>query len=168
MSVQVQEFQSAAAQTAHQRAVRARLLGQPRPVVRVEPAPAPEPPPPPEPIPAPRRPLVFTFLPDDQPPPRKQVYAFEIRNMVAEHYGLTIEEIIGHNRHQRYVRPRHIAIFLMMKCTGMSSPRIGNLLGGRDHSTILVAEQRLRAKIAADPQLAAEIAELTAKVEARR
>lgn len=143
-------------------------LSPPPKLVALDLPPAPPPPPPPEPPTISVTPPTCPPPPDDPVPPRKQIYAFEVRNLVAERYGLTIEELISHNRSHCYVRPRHIAIYLMMHLTGMSSPRIGKLLGGRDHSTIICAMQNMRRRLGTDEHLAAEVEDLTRTIEARR
>lgn len=59
-----------------------------------------------------------------------------IRAVVADQYGITVDELIGPRRDLRYVRPRHAAIHLACRLTPHSLNTIGRLFGNRDHSTI--------------------------------
>jgi len=65
-----------------------------------------------------------------------------IINAIADEFGLTVREMIGHSRDAKYVRPRHIAAGLMIELTQMSLPAIGRQLGGRDHTTIINSRTR--------------------------
>jgi len=68
-----------------------------------------------------------------------------IQNIVAEHFGLQVEELKAPTRTQAILRARHIAIYLMRKHTHMSLNEIGSHFGQRDHSTILHACQKIEA-----------------------
>ncbi|MEI6789654.1 MAG: ORF6N domain-containing protein [Myxococcaceae bacterium] len=68
-----------------------------------------------------------------------------IQNIVAEHFGLQVEELKAPTRTQAILRARHIAIYLMRKHTHMSFNEIGWHFGQRDHSTVLHACQKIEA-----------------------
>jgi hypothetical protein len=68
---------------------------------------------------------------------------------VSEQYGVSIEDIISPRRDAKYVRPRQIVMYRMCKETDWSLPRIGRLLGNRDHTTVIHARNKIEALIAA-------------------
>jgi len=67
----------------------------------------------------------------------KQITAELIMRTVSEYYGLSLSEMTGTTRKREITVPRQIAIYLTREMTGMSLPQIGNVFGGRDHTTIL-------------------------------
>ena len=85
----------------------------------------------------------------------------KIQRAVAEHFGLTRDELLGRSRQQSVVRPRQIAIYLAKKLTRRSLPDLGRRFGGRDHTTIIHAIRRIEALCETDEQLQSEIAHLT-------
>ena len=67
----------------------------------------------------------------------KQITAELIMNTVCDYYGLTIDDMTGPTRKREITVPRQIAMYLTREMTGMSLPQIGNVFGGRDHTTVL-------------------------------
>jgi chromosomal replication initiator protein len=55
----------------------------------------------------------------------------------AAHFGLSREDLVGKSRSRPLTTARHVAMYLMRECTGLSLVRIGEIFGGRDHSTVL-------------------------------
>ncbi|MEW6059619.1 MAG: chromosomal replication initiator protein DnaA [Actinomycetota bacterium] len=53
----------------------------------------------------------------------------------AKYFGLSTEDLVSHNRSRPLTTARHVAMFLVRECTGMSLPKIGEMFGGRDHTT---------------------------------
>ena len=76
-------------------------------------------------------------------PRRQELGADEIVDHVARHFGLEVSEVKGRSRKRVVARPRQIAMYLIREETGASLPQIGDLLGGRDHSTILYGCERV-------------------------
>lgn len=68
---------------------------------------------------------------------QKKVTAELIMQTVGDYYGVTINEMIGPTRKREITVPRQIAMYLTREMTGMSLPQIGNVFGGRDHTTVL-------------------------------
>ena len=68
-------------------------------------------------------------------------------NTVAEHYDITPEDIIGTKRNSKVVYPRQIAMYLCKNMTGVSLENIGELLGGRDHSTVIHGINKVEAEL---------------------
>ncbi|RDI95244.1 chromosomal replication initiator protein DnaA [Meiothermus sp. QL-1] len=68
----------------------------------------------------------------------------EILKAVAEYYGLRPEEIRGSGRRKEVVIPRQVAMYLVRELTHASLPEIGQFFGGRDHTTVLYAIQKIQ------------------------
>jgi len=77
----------------------------------------------------------------------------QIVSAVARHYNLSEEQLTGPSRARAVSVPRQLAMFLIREETGTSLPRIGALLGGRDHTTILHGCEKISAQIETDEQL---------------
>lgn len=97
------------------------------------------------------------------PPQTKRLKLKQIFEVVAAEYGATIAEIKGEARCSRYVRPRHVAIYLATKHTGLSMAAIGRVLN-RDHTTIIHACRKTKKRLASEPILASIIAKLEAEL----
>jgi chromosomal replication initiator protein len=76
-------------------------------------------------------------------PQRSQLTSEQIMEQVASHFGIEIAALQGRGRSRTVARPRQIAMYLIREETGESLPRIGALLGGRDHTTILYGCERI-------------------------
>ena len=80
---------------------------------------------------------VATALDNVHPPRHHKLAPERIIETVASHFGTTISQLEGPSRRRVVVRPRQIAMYLMRNEAGMSLPKIGEMLGGRDHTTVL-------------------------------
>ena len=73
----------------------------------------------------------------------------EIMEKVCNHYGVSQQSAFGKSRKRNYVQVRQVSMYLAQKHTKMPASRIGQLIGGRDHSTVIhscnTIEQRLKA-----------------------
>ena len=67
----------------------------------------------------------------------KQITAELIMKTVSDYYGLSLNDMTGSARKREVTVPRQIAMYLTREMTGMSLPQIGNVFGGRDHTTVL-------------------------------
>ena len=61
----------------------------------------------------------------------------DILEVVASHSEIKIDDLVGQNRSAKIAAPRQIAMYILSQYVKVSSPQIGELLGGRDHSTVL-------------------------------
>ena len=85
-------------------------------------------------------PMVQTLLKDVSPISDDQVIApIDIINTIASYYKITPDEIFGQSRTAGIVRARQIAMYLCREQTNLSLPKIGQLFGGRDHTTVMYA-----------------------------
>lgn len=76
----------------------------------------------------------------------------------ARHSGYTVHEIKSHRVRAPLVRMRHIVMYLSYRLTSLSFPMIANLMGGRDHSTVLHGVNKIERLIKSDDRMAADIA----------
>ncbi len=67
-----------------------------------------------------------------------------ILRVTAEAYGLTVTELVGPSRKQPLAQCRQVAMYLCRELTSLSLPRIGDVFGGRDHTTVMYAIDRVK------------------------
>jgi chromosomal replication initiator protein len=91
-------------------------------------------------------------------PKKRQVTPERIAMAVADYYGVQMEALRGQKRDKAIVMPRQVAMFLMRAETDVSLLRIGAELGGRDHSTVLHACDKITRESAINDELRREIA----------
>jgi chromosomal replication initiator protein len=91
-------------------------------------------------------------------PKKRQVTPERIARAVADYYGVPMDVLQGQKRDKAIVMPRQIAMFLMREETDVSLLRIGAELGGRDHSTVLHACDKITRESAVNDELRREIA----------
>jgi len=91
--------------------------------------------------------------------PKKRVVTPErIATAVSEYYGVQMDALRGQKRDKAIVVPRQIAMFLMREETDVSLLRIGAELGGRDHSTVLHACDKINRELAVNDELRRDVA----------
>ena len=81
----------------------------------------------------------------------------QIAQAVAEYYHISMEDMCGKQRDKHIVMPRQVAMYLMRQETQASLLEIGAMFGGRDHSTVLHACEKIDRTINLDPTLRREI-----------
>ncbi len=69
-----------------------------------------------------------------------------IIEIVADHYGISVDQMISKTRSANIVRPRQIAMFLCRQMVDSPLDAIGSLLGGRDHTTIIHGTKKIQAE----------------------
>jgi chromosomal replication initiator protein len=82
----------------------------------------------------------------------------------ARYFGMAVDELISPNRSRTLVNARQIAMYLCRELTDLSLPRIGSLFGGRDHSTVIHATNKIGALMAERRSTYNQIQELTARI----
>lgn len=85
--------------------------------------------------------------------PRQQLTPARIIDAVAEHYNVTLEDLHGKGRDKAIVIPRQVAMYLVREETTVSLERIGHLLGGRDHTTVMHGYEKISDEMGRDHQL---------------
>lgn len=80
-------------------------------------------------------------------PQRRDVVPEKIVELVAREWKTTVEALLGRDRSQKIAEPRQVAMYLLRKETDASLPQIGEVLGGRDHTTVMYAIDKIAAQI---------------------
>ena len=80
-----------------------------------------------------------------------------IQKVVAENYQISISDLKGKKRDKKYVFPRQVAIYIARELTEISYSELGNEFGGKDHSTIMHAYEKIAEGIKLDSSLEAKI-----------
>jgi len=91
------------------------------------------------------------------PQARRQLTPRQIREAVAEHYRIDPAEILARKRSHSVALPRQVAMYLTRELTELSLPRIGEEFGGRDHTTVLHACEKISREAKRNPGLALAI-----------
>jgi len=87
---------------------------------------------------------------------------------VANHFDLTVEELINKKRDRKTTLARHIAIYLMRDGHNCSLTEIGKELGGRNHATILHGYEKIAGELNVNPNLSNQIVELKEKLNSQQ
>ena len=88
-----------------------------------------------------------------------------IQEIIADHFGVKIDELHSKKRTREIAYPRQIAMYLSRELTDTSLPDIGNFFGGRDHTTVLHAHNKIGTERASDKNLDATIAKLIERIQ---
>ncbi|MCX6065330.1 MAG: chromosomal replication initiator protein DnaA [Chloroflexi bacterium] len=84
-------------------------------------------------------------------PPQKLI------ELVANEWDTSVEALLGRDRSQRIAEPRQVAMYLLRHETNASLPQIGAVLGGRDHTTVMYAIQKITKDIESGPEMRKKI-----------
>lgn len=96
---------------------------------------------------------------------RKRVSVDDIIHTVAKYFDVRPQDIIGTRRQQKIAIPRHIAQYLARELTSLSLPKIGELFGGKDHTSVLHACRKIENLLTKDPNLKNIINYLTKQLQ---
>ncbi|WP_442934363.1 chromosomal replication initiator protein DnaA [Micromonospora sp. CPCC 205546] len=102
------------------------------------------------------------FIPDGAGP---EITADQIMVSTADYFGVSLEDLRGHSRSRVLVNARQVAMYLCRELTDLSLPRIGQAFGGRDHTTVMHADRKIRQQMAERRSLYNQIAELTNRIK---
>lgn len=83
----------------------------------------------------------------------KKVSIDDIQKKVAAHFDIRILDLKAKRRNRAVVHPRQIAMYLARNLTDFSLPEIGEYFGGRDHTTVLHAYDKIQGGLKKDPKL---------------
>ena len=98
---------------------------------------------------------------------RPDITATTIMAVTAEYFGVTIEDLTGGSRTRVLVQARQIAMYLCRELTELSLPKIGQTFGGRDHTTVMHAERKIRSMMIERRNVYNQITELTSRIRSR-
>ena len=94
-----------------------------------------------------------------------QISSTAIMTHVADYFGLTVEDLCGQSRTHILVTARQIAMYLCRELTDLSLPKIGQLFGGRDHTTVMHADRKIRQLLRERRSVFNQITELTNRIK---
>ncbi len=83
-----------------------------------------------------------------------------VQRAVAEQFGLSVEQLSEKGHSRPVVIPRQIAMYLARRLTGASLPQLGRRFGGRHHTTVMHAIEKIAEQRCSDKDLAAVLAKL--------
>ena len=95
------------------------------------------------------------------------ISAATIMAATAEYFSVTVEELCGSSRSRVLVTARQIAMYLCRELTDLSLPKIGQTFGGRDHTTVMHAERKIRSLMAERRSIFNQVTELTNRIKVR-
>lgn len=98
------------------------------------------------------------------PVPEREVNADLIQEVTAKHFNKKIEDLKGSSREKTINQARQVAIYLCRELTELSFPKIAEQFGGRDHSTIMHAYERIKTRRKAEFELDQAVQELVEKL----
>ena len=90
-----------------------------------------------------------------------------ILHEVAAYFGVSVDDLKSQNRSKPIVSARQIAMYLLRDLTELSLPKIGEVFGGRDHTTVLHAYQKMVSQLSEKRQIYYQIQDLTSRIRNR-
>ena len=94
-----------------------------------------------------------------------QINAGMIMAQTAAYFGLTVDDLCGQSRTHMLVTARQIAMYLCRELTDLSLPKIGQLFGGRDHTTVMHADRKIRTSMSERRSIYNQVTELTNRIK---
>ena len=91
----------------------------------------------------------------------RSVSTQDVLQAVSNYYAVSVEDLIGPRRSRNITVPRQMIMYLSRLLTDTSLPRIGEMLGGRDHTTILHGCAKIESLIQTAPPIKAAVADLS-------
>lgn len=104
------------------------------------------------------------LLPDQSGP---EITAPMIMSQTASYFGFALNDLTGASRSRSLVTARQVAMYLCRELTDMSLPKVGQAFGGRDHTTVMHAERKIRQLMAERRGLYNQVADLTARIRSQ-
>lgn len=104
------------------------------------------------------------LIPDTQTP---EITAAVIMTETANYFGISLEDLCGSSRSRVLVTARQVAMYLCRELTDLSLPKIGQHFGGRDHTTVMHADRKIRSLMAERRSVYNQVTELTNRIKMR-
>ncbi|MBE9440057.1 chromosomal replication initiator protein DnaA [Staphylococcus epidermidis] len=99
-----------------------------------------------------------------QSPNSKKITIQDIQKVVGQYYSVRIEDFSAKKRTKSIAYPRQIAMYLSRELTDFSLPKIGEEFGGRDHTTVIHAHEKIANDIKSDPTFKQEVENLEKEI----
>lgn len=93
-----------------------------------------------------------------------EITSATIMAQTAAYFSLTLDDLCGTSRSRVLVNARQIAMYLCRELTELSLPKIGQLFGGRDHTTVMHADRKIRQLMAERRSIYNQVTELTNRI----
>ncbi|GAA4798795.1 chromosomal replication initiator protein DnaA [Actinomycetospora chlora] len=104
------------------------------------------------------------LIPDSR---QSEITAPTIMAVTAEFYSVSIDDLCGPGKTKALALARQIAMYLCRELTDLSLPRIGQMFGNRDHTTVMHADKKIRKEMAERRRTYEQVQELTARIKQR-
>jgi len=104
------------------------------------------------------------LLPNETGP---EITAAQIMTATAAYFGVTVDDLCGSSRSRVLVTARQIAMYLCRELTDLSLPKIGQAFGGRDHTTVMHADRKIRQLMAERRSLFNQVTDLTSRIKSQ-
>ncbi|MFW6174332.1 MAG: chromosomal replication initiator protein DnaA [Chloroflexota bacterium] len=91
----------------------------------------------------------------------------DVLQAVADHFATDVDTIKGNRRSKQIAQARHIAMYLLRETSELSSPQVGLVMGGKDHTTVLYAQRKVEQQMERDPDLRHQIATIRHTITSR-
>nr|WP_252199885.1 chromosomal replication initiator protein DnaA [Brevibacterium sp. RIT 803] len=102
------------------------------------------------------------FITQDDTP---AITAADIMGQTAAYFSLTLDDLCGTSRSRTLTTARQIAMYLCRELTELSLPKIGQAFGGRDHTTVMHANKKIRTQMAERRAVYTQVTELTNRIK---
>lgn len=97
-------------------------------------------------------------------PHRSKVKPDEIVKIIAQSFGVTSDQLLGRGRNRQIALPRQIAMYILREEANVSLPQIGDLLGGRDHTTVMYGCEKIADLLERDDRLRRQVLDIKEKI----
>ena len=104
------------------------------------------------------------LFPSDTGP---EITTAQIMTTTAAYFGVSVDDLCSTSRSRVLVTARQIAMYLCRELTDLSLPKIGQAFGGRDHTTVMHADRKIRQLIGERRSLYNQVADLTARIKSQ-
>jgi chromosomal replication initiator protein len=104
------------------------------------------------------------LIPDESGP---EITSATIMAQTSAYFGLSMEDLCGASRSRVLVQARQIAMYLCRELTDLSLPKIGQQFGGRDHTTVMHADRKVRQQMSERRSIYNQVTELTNRIKSQ-
>jgi chromosomal replication initiator protein len=104
------------------------------------------------------------LIPDSQVP---EISSTTIMAVTAEFFSVSLDDLCGPGKTKALAQARQISMYLCRELTDLSLPKIGQTFGGRDHTTVMHAEKKIRKEMAERRRVYDQVQELTSRIKQR-
>ncbi|GAA3860320.1 chromosomal replication initiator protein DnaA [Saccharothrix violaceirubra] len=102
------------------------------------------------------------LIPDSHAP---EITAPTIMAVTAEFFGVSLDDLCGPGKTRVLAQARQISMYLCRELTDLSLPKIGQTFGGRDHTTVIHADKKIRKEMAERRRIYDQVQELTSRIK---